>query len=217
MKTLYMFIDEAGDYEFTSENSKYLIWGAITIIGDPHFLYIPFSQLKHELNTNGIDIDRFHASEQSQWIRNKVFNVLSNPQILFESNFVIVEKRKTNLSIRNPKILYPKMASYLLQYIFSRYSDMDKIIIFTDTLPIRRKRQAIEKALKENIRRLFGNKKFHIYHHSFRSNFGLQAIDYYAWAVFRKWERDDLRSYDLIKAKVNSEFDIFRSGAMVYY
>lgn len=217
MNVLYIFVDESGDYDFRPGRSEYLIWGATTIIDNPYILYTPFSQLKHELNTNGIDTERFHASEESQCIRDKVFNILSNPKILFENDFVVVEKRKTNLSIRDPRILYPKMANHLLQYIFNRYNTIDKIIIFTDTLPIKKKREAIEKALKGSIRRLLGKKEFHIYHHSSQSNFGLQAIDYCVWAVFKKWERNDLRSYRRVQRKIKSEFNIFQSGTTVYY
>lgn len=217
MNVLYIFIDESGDYDFKPGRSKYLIWGATTIIDNPYLLYTPLSQLKHGLNTNGINTERFHASEENQCIRDKVFNVLSDPKIQFENDFVIVEKRKTNPSIRDPKILYPKMADYLLEYIFNRNASVDKIIIFTDTLPIRKKREAIEKALKRNIKRFVGNKEFHIYHHSSQSNFGLQAIDYCVWALFRKWERNDLRSYIRIQTKVKNEFDIFRWGTTVYY
>lgn len=216
MGILYIFVDDAGDYDFKPQKTKYLIWGATTMVDNPHALYTPLSQLKDELNTNGVDIDRFHASEDGQWIRDKVFKILTKPEIVFENDFVITEKRKANPSIRDVRILYPKMASYLLRYISNRYRAVDKIIIFTDTLP-RKKREAIEKALKANIRRFLHNKEFHIYHHSSRSNFGIQAIDYCAWAVFRKWERNDLRSYHLIQTKNMSEFDIFQSGTTVYY
>lgn len=140
MNVLYVFLDEAGDSDFRLGATRYLIWGATTIIDNPYVLYTPLSQLKHELNTNGTDIDGFHASEDRQWVRDKVFNILSDPQILFENDFAVVEKRKVNPSIRDLRILYPKMGSYLLRYIFNRYSTIDKMIIFTDILPIGKKR-----------------------------------------------------------------------------
>ena len=217
--TGYMFIDEAGDYDFRpgGGRSKYLIWGSVIITGDPYILYTPFSKLKHRLNSTGVDLDRFHASEDRQWVRDKVFEILSDKNIPFKNDFVVVKKCKANSTIRDPVVLYPKMAYYLLRYIFNRHHEIEKIVIFTDTLPVRKKRRAIEKSLKGNIKKLLPNKEFHIYHHSSRSNFGLQAIDYCAWAVYRKWESDDLRSYKLIQAKIKSEFDIFRSGEKRYY
>ena len=79
---------------------------------------------------------RFHASEDRQWVRDKVFDILNNPAIPFENDFVIVKKGKAHPSIRDPLVLYPKMAHYLLRYIFGRYGTADKIIIFTDTPPL---------------------------------------------------------------------------------
>ena len=131
MSVLHMFIDVAGDYKFKRTASTYLIWGATTIIDNPYILYSPLSQLKHELNVNGTNIDGFHASPDRQWVRNKVFDILSDPKILFENDFVIAEKRKVNPSIRDLRLLYPKMAFYLLRYIFNRYSSVDKTIIYT--------------------------------------------------------------------------------------
>ena len=44
----------------------------------------------------------------------------------------------------------------------------------------------------------------------------LKATDYCCWAIQKKWERGDLRSYDLIEDKLRSEYDIF-SGWNDYY
>jgi hypothetical protein len=32
------------------------------------------------------------------------------------------------------------------------------------------------------------------------------------WAIYRKWSREDVRSYDLIRPFVKSEVDIFRTA-----
>jgi hypothetical protein len=45
----------------------------------------------------------------------------------------------------------------------------------------------------------------------------LQIADYVTWAVQRKYEQQDDRSYDLIKAKIRSEFKPFEAGPTVYY
>lgn len=217
MSVLHMFIDVAGDYEFKRTASTYLIWGATTLIDNPSVLYTPLSQLKHELNTNGIDIDRFHASEDRQWVRDKVFNILSNPQILFENDFVIVEKPKVPEPTRDLRILYPKMASYLLRQIFDRYRSVERTIIFTDRLPRGKEGKALAKVFKQTVKWLFGRRKRHIYHHPSASSFGLQAVDYSTWADFRKWERNDLRSYRLVQRKIKSELSIFESSTTLYY
>ena len=40
----------------------------------------------------------------------------------------------------------------------------------------------------------------------------LWAVDYCSWAIQRMWEMSDARSYDLIKARISTEFDVWRSG-----
>lgn len=45
----------------------------------------------------------------------------------------------------------------------------------------------------------------------------LQVADYCSWALQRKWEVADLRSYNLIAPKVQSEFDLFAAGKTTYY
>jgi len=42
-------------------------------------------------------------------------------------------------------------------------------------------------------------------------------VDYLTWAVTRYYERGDPRSYDLIRHKIASEFDLFQTGTVVYY
>jgi hypothetical protein len=45
----------------------------------------------------------------------------------------------------------------------------------------------------------------------------LQVADYCAWAIHKKWERKDTRSYDLIRAKIRREYDLWSHAAKTYY
>lgn len=45
----------------------------------------------------------------------------------------------------------------------------------------------------------------------------LQVADYCAWAIQRKWERKDTRSYDLIASKIVYEYDLWAHGTKHYY
>ena len=50
-----------------------------------------------------------------------------------------------------------------------------------------------------------------------KSHLYLQAADYCNWAIYVKWEREELRPYQMIQGKVRSEFDIFADGDTRYY
>jgi hypothetical protein len=45
----------------------------------------------------------------------------------------------------------------------------------------------------------------------------LQVADYCTWAIQRKWERDDERSYELIKDRISYEYDLWSHGTKHYY
>jgi len=46
---------------------------------------------------------------------------------------------------------------------------------------------------------------------------GIQIADYCAWAIQRKWERQDTRSYAIIQRKIATEFPAFAVGSHLYY
>ena len=45
----------------------------------------------------------------------------------------------------------------------------------------------------------------------------IQVADYCAWAIQRKWELDDDRSYVLIADHITAEYDLFKGGNEHYY
>jgi hypothetical protein len=112
------------------------------------------------------------------------------------------------------------MLGYLLRYVLNGLdlAQYSEIIVFTDRLPIQRKRKAVEKAVKLTLAHMLPKQvRYRIFHHDSKSNFDLQIADYCNWAICRKWDRADTRSYDRICSVVKSEFNIFQSGKNVYY
>lgn len=112
------------------------------------------------------------------------------------------------------------MLGYLLRYLLSEpdFHDVEEVIVVTDNIPVKKKAQAIEKAIKVVLSAMLpAQVKYRVLHHASKSNFGLQVADYCNWAIYRKWEREDARSYDLIRARIRSEYDIFQRGTRHYY
>ena len=112
------------------------------------------------------------------------------------------------------------MLSHLLKYVLRSQLNVEaeEIIVITDNIPLRKKRKAIEKAVKLALARVRPPiRSYRIMHHDSRSHYGLQIADYCCWAVFRRYERGDTNYYDRIKSAVKSEFDIFRYGTTYYY
>jgi hypothetical protein len=59
--------------------------------------------------------------------------------------------------------------------------------------------------------------RYRVLHHASKSNLELQVADYCNWAVFRKWERGDLRSYAVVSQAVLSETDVYHGDETAYY
>ena len=85
-----------------------------------------------------------------------------------------------------------------------------KIIVITDTIPVNKKRKAVEKSIQGAVA---GNQlpglKYRILHHQSRSHYGLQVADYCCWAIFRKWELGDRTWYDRIQLEVRRESNVY--------
>jgi hypothetical protein len=95
----------------------------------------------------------------------------------------------------------------------------NEVLVITDSLPAsRRKKKAIEKGIKSTLKLMLpAEVRYRVLHHSSKSSIGLQLSDYCNWAVYRKWAKNDRRSYDLISAAIRSEFDVFKTGDIYYY
>lgn len=131
----------------------------------------------------------------------------------------MVEKSKTGPALQPPEHFYPRMIGYLLKYaVEQQIGKFGEVVVITDTLPVARKREAIEKGLKIALAKMLpAGIPYRIMHHASKSHYGLQVADYFNWAIFRKWEHGDDKVYARIQGKIRSEFHIFRSGAKHYY
>jgi hypothetical protein len=216
---LYVFLDEAGDFNFSLTGTRFFTLTTITNIR-PFSWDAPLISLKYDLIEVGLDIEYFHAAEDRQAVRDQVFTIIANNLTNLRINSLMVEKRKTGPALQILEKFYPRMIGYLLRYVLNpkNLRDFAEVIVITDSIPFSRKREAIEKAVKQTLSRMLPTgTKYRILHHASKSCAGLQVADYCNWAIFRKWERGDLRSYDLIQSGIQSEFDIFKSGHRYYY
>jgi Protein of unknown function (DUF3800) len=216
---LYVFLDEAGNLSFDLNGTRYFSLTSITL-ERPFYIYQPLADLKYDLMEAGLEIEYFHASEDAQQVRDKVFQIIGIYISAFRIDSLIIEKRKTGPALQTDEKFYPKMVGYLLRYVLEHVplNDFSHVFIITDRIPLARKKKAIEKAIKTVLAEMLPEgANYRIFHHDSKSNFCLQMVDYCNWAIYRKWDRQDMRSYVLIQKAIKSEFDIFRKGATYYY
>lgn len=215
---IYIFLDEGGNFDFSEKGTRYFSLTSVTK-RRPFNMYGLLTELRFDLIESGLDIEYFHATEDRQPVRDKVFELIraKSEQLVVDS--IIVEKCKTGPALRNPEKFYPRMLGYLLRYVVEQISEeYTELIVITDAIPVSKKRKVIEKAVKQTLSKMLPAEiRYRILHHASKSSSSLQVADYLNWAIFRAWERDDRRSLDLISNMVRSQFDIFQSGVRKYY
>jgi len=220
VNSLNVFIDISGNYDFSSSGTKYLVLTSLLctdICPGVIELYI----CKHRLIDQGIDVAYFHAAEDKQIVRNEVFDIICGLSHL-RVDSVIVEKKKTHPNLWPLKSFYPKMIKQLLKYPFDSrgidVSQYDKVLIFMDRESThQREREALIKAVKVSLARHLRSVPYTICMHPSMTHLYLQMVDYCSWAIYRKWENSDFRSYNKIQSLIESEFPIFELGETVWY
>lgn len=212
----HIFLDEGGNLNFSPKGTKYFTLTSVTRLRS-FDADNELNKLKFDLLEMGVDIEYFHASEDNQAVRNRVFNVINKFISTIRIDSLIVEKRKVGLALREITRFYPEMLGYLLRYVLNGIGQKS-VLIMTDSLPIRNKREAIRKAIQKVLAEMLSkNTPYKILHHASKSAFGLQIADYCNWAIYIKWTRNELRPYQCIEPAIRSEFDIFQSGQTYYY
>lgn len=224
---IYIFIDESGDFNFSKSGTKYYTFTALITktpcrfhneIKDLQISILSGAKLSH-LGLEYLDehlCEHFHATEDKQPVRDLFFNLISSMNT-FKANSIVIQKNKTNPSLYKPKTFYPQFLCSLIDYIFQAYS-YSKLCIFVDGCAVNQNKAIFKKTIATEIRKRDSNASFRIFFPPSAGYCNLQVTDYINWAIYRKWEKGDLRSYDLIKHLLQApERDIFRRGTTEYY
>jgi hypothetical protein len=212
---LFAFVDESGHYQYTHKNGNYLVFAAVNT-ADPMLFMAEFAALKYELLAQGRCLPRSHACEDAQAVRNRVFALLeASPHYVAHS--IIVRKNRVNPSLYKYGV-YSIAYRTMLKYLVWRKA-IDRIHLIVDTVPDKSQQVALKSNLKQRADEVLvpAGIPFTIYHHDSTAHALLQAADYCAWAIYKKWHSKDVRSYDRIRAKIRNEFDIYAQGDQVYY
>lgn len=236
--TLYIFIDESGNFDFSPVGTRYFVLTCISTL-NPLKNRVNFLDLKYKLLTEGINQEFFRASEDKQLVRDEVFHLIEGLDD-FEIDSVVAQKNKTNFALyedidvkqkpeggfilktkRAEEKFYKQISETLLQYVVRRYTqyrawNIEKIIIVLGALFTKHKQEFVKKHLKTYFKENF-QKIPYVYFHRVNADINCQIVDYCGWAIFIKWERNELRPYNQIKDKIKSEFDIFKRGETIYY
>lgn len=173
--------------------------------------------LKYKLLDSGQAVNgAFHCCADRQVVRDQVFECLLDHQ--FTVHVTALDKRKAMPKIRPDDPTFFQYAWYMhFNAIMWGAKSAEELIMITSELGTKRKRAAFSKAVSSVVAQGLPGKKRKEAFWRDESDAGLQVADYALWAVMRKLERGDSRSYDIIKPKLGNVFQPFLNGATEYY
>lgn len=204
----YLFLDEAGNFDFGPLGTRYLVFACVRM-RRPFEPAVELMNLKYDLIESGMpNLSHFHASEDRQAVRDAFFGVVRRHLPTLSVDALVVDKSLAVPGLRSADALYPWALGRLLQPVLrDAPADADGAVnILTDRIPLNRRRDAAEKAIKSTLASLLpSGTRFQILHHESRTNLNLQIADYVTWSLFRKWERSDDRSHRLLLPSMHSE------------
>jgi Protein of unknown function (DUF3800) len=218
----YLFSDESGDLQFRDHPQVTKFFAVGTLFVDEaqlRELRSQLSEVRDELawKNHGLD-STFHATTDAQAVRDQVFAVLRDLDFRFD--VTLLEKRKAQPHTHSSQARFYRYAwFYHLKYLAPKLlTESDQLLVVAAELGTKKDRAAFRGAIEDVMRQCLSFRlKRRLAFWRDESDFALQAVDYCTWAVTRKYERGDSRSYDLISKKINSEFDLFNGGTTYYY
>ncbi len=131
-----------------------------------------------------------------------------------------MEKSKTEPDLTASDVrFYQNAWHHHLEYLVPRVANLgDELHITVASIGTKKTRTAFMESVRDAVRQNTIRRTDCVA--SFwpaQSDPCLQISDYCTWAIQRKWERGDTRSYDLIRSKIATEFDLLGFETRHYY
>ena len=220
MARIHVFADEAGNFDFSrnKDASTYFILTTVTFFDDRSACH-DLDRLRYELAWEGAEgaAGPFHATEEKQAIRDRVFAALSSHG--FRVDATIFEKSKSQPQLRaSPERFYQYAWYYHMRHVAPQVVRApDELLVIAASIGTKKKEAAFHRGVVDVMTQVTPILLTKTAHWPASSDTGLQIADYCCWAIQKKWERNDPRSHALIADKIRTEFPIFRYGSRHYY
>jgi hypothetical protein len=242
-QTAHFFVDEAGDLSLfgrrgkslagTEGVSKCFMVGVAQVI-DPAALQDDLAALHRELLKDeylkhvysmcpqaGKTAKFFHAKDDCPEVRREVYKLLARHdikvQVAIRRKWRLIEQSRGNSKPTNPNLIYDDLVKSLFKRCLHKADQ--NVITFA-----RRGKSDREEALRQAIRRAQDNferdmgivcrRLTKVIPSVPSESHGLQAVDYFLWAVQRLYEKADDRYFSFLapQFRLIMDFDDVRTG-----
>lgn len=218
MNRKFLFADEAGCFSFSRAPNVSRYYIVCTVIMESCDIANELFQLRRQLSWERKPIgDYFHCTEDKQEVRDLVFSVIMKHDFTVQAT--IMEKSKAQPHIRSSQSrFYQHGWLYHLRNSSAQYLDRNtELHITAATIGTKKMRTTFEDAVRDVCRQVIPRKQFETAFWPSATDPCLQVADYCTWAIQRKWERGDTRSYDIIKSRIGYEYDLWKKGNHHHY
>ena len=203
MTELFMFMDESGD--LGKLGHRYFVIGVLCTV-NPKPIYNCIKRIRQRKLKNKLkELSEIKANNSSNPIRKKVLNDLM--KLDCEFHIILVDKTMVRSYLFDKKNkLYNYIAGLLMDHIPMKYKKINLIIDKKDTNAFLR--NDFDSYLKEY--KTPWNKQIEIKHLESHQNRGLQAVDFIAWSVHRKFNLNDDSFLEIIKPKIRTQKELWK-------
>lgn len=206
LKTLFVYVDESGNFDFTSGGTRHLVLTAFCT-NRPVQNALELAAVKYGILAQGVDLSNFHASEDLQKVRDLVFEVISEKVSCSAISFWL-SKQDYNLAELGPVSAYKVFGNHIAKYIglVASQTLSKKVVVIFDKALVRKDQNAVRASLKPQLAAL--GLPHHLYFHNVSKDFNGQIADYLAWAQFVSLERDEMRPLAKLPPNLKQAFEI---------
>ena len=202
-RTMLAYLDEAGSTYFGEGGTKRFFYTALVLAGDGFPLHRALLECRYSIisshgrfSNSHQENDYFHATEDSLPTRERVFGVLKEHAADARVYSVVVEKGGIDPERQTQAGLFEHAASALIRCVIESEdvtSNYDQVCFMLDKIPVQKRRHAILGSLKRTLRQSLEGTGvgFSVMSVASKSDLALQAVDYFSWALYRKWETGD--------------------------
>jgi hypothetical protein len=205
--TVYLFGDEAGNFDFSEGRGASRYFMLSTVVMHDWQAGDRLQALRRRLAWRGVHLGAvLHASEDPQAVRDEVFGVLARCELRIDAT--IVAKRDVPAALRDAHALYRYAWHEHLARIAGEIARPgDRLLAVASDLGTRKRRGAFHLAVDDAVR----SSARCPHRVAFWPNMSepcLVVADYCTWAIQRRWERNDPRSHMLLAGKIRSETQV---------
>jgi hypothetical protein len=214
----YIFADEAGCFTFNRQPNVSRYFMLCTVTASDLDAGRALQDLRRQLIWKGLDVgDFFHATVEKQVIRDHVFETMLKHD--FEVQVTICEKSKAQPQVRRDKARFYQYAWYYhFKYGIAPHLPVDtELLVTAASLGSKKEKLSFTNCLSDVMGQTVGKEKWAVDFRPSATDCWLQIADYCAWAIQRRWERADDRSYDMIKDRITYQYDLWQRGSTQHY